>query len=166
MIQITSLRLSQLESCPYIITRSWFQHVKVFTYLSPLYFLTIPSKTRFGKNSTSWLKRYFPLFMPACVVFRKRIYGINSNRHAPFLLIINSFTIYYKELNNFSLDTSDLEYCSLWNLSHFERWIRYKEGDSMAIDSSSRDKPYIYLAIRRLNRLNFLILLTNLHIYI
>ena len=45
--------------------------------------------------------------MLACVVFRTRIYGINSNRHAPFLLITNSFTIYYKELNNFSLDTSD-----------------------------------------------------------
>ena len=45
--------------------------------------------------------------MLACVVFRTRIYGINSNRHAPFLLIINSFTIYCKELNNFSLDTSD-----------------------------------------------------------
>ena len=45
--------------------------------------------------------------MLACVVFRTRIYGINSNRHAPFLLITNSFTIYYKELNNFSLDTSE-----------------------------------------------------------
>ena len=44
--------------------------------------------------------------MLACVVFRTRIYGINSNRYAPFLLITNSFKIYYKELNNFSLDTS------------------------------------------------------------
>ena len=53
--------------------------------------------------------------MLACVVFRTRIYGINSNRHAPFLLITNSFTIYYKELNNFSLDTSD-ELCEIINL--------------------------------------------------
>ena len=45
--------------------------------------------------------------MLACIVLKRRNYGINSNRHAPFLLIINSFTIYYKELNIFSLDTSD-----------------------------------------------------------
>ena len=33
-----SRRLSRLLNCPNIITRSWFQHVKCFTYLLPSYF--------------------------------------------------------------------------------------------------------------------------------
>ena len=53
-------------SWPNIIIRNWFQHVKDFTYLSPWYFFTIPSKIRSGKSSTSRLYMYFPLFIQAC----------------------------------------------------------------------------------------------------
>ncbi|MFA6762962.1 MAG: hypothetical protein WCR57_08560, partial [Bacteroidales bacterium] len=42
------------------------------------------------------------------ISFRRQRSTINSNRHAPILLTTNCIINYYKELNYFSLDTSDM----------------------------------------------------------
>jgi len=44
-------------------------------------FFTIISKALFDKKATTWLKTYFPLFITSCVIFRLRIWEMNSNRH-------------------------------------------------------------------------------------
>jgi hypothetical protein len=54
--------------------------------LVPIVLFDDSIKYLFGKNSTNWLKIYFPVFMQVWIIFRPQRCGINSNRHALFLL--------------------------------------------------------------------------------
>lgn len=65
-----SLRLSLLESWPYIKTRRWFQHVNDFTHLLPSYLFTRQSKDRLGKNlRLEWRRTDLCAYFTMCLQF-------------------------------------------------------------------------------------------------